>query len=103
MIVRSWTARARPAQAPAYAEHLRSQVLPALQALEGYEGALLLERQGGDEVELVVLTLWRSPDAIRAFAGDDLEAAVVADEAAAVLTHFDERVHHYEVVTRDRV
>ena len=103
MIVRSWSARARPAQAPAYAEHLRSRVLPALQALEGYEGALLLQRPDGDEVELVVLTLWRSLDAIRAFAGDDLEAAVVADEAAAVLERFEERVRHYEVVARDRV
>jgi heme-degrading monooxygenase HmoA len=101
MIARLWSARAIPAQAPAYTEHLKAHVLPATQAVEGYAGALLLEREDAGEIELMVITLWDSLDAIRGFAGADIEGAVVADEAAAVLTSFDDRVRHYEIAARD--
>ena len=70
-------------------------------SLAGYAGAKLLQRTTGTGVEVVVLTWWESLDAIRAFAGDDLETAVVADAAAALLTDYDRRVRHYEVVLQD--
>ena len=44
------------------------------------------------------LTLWNSWDAVRAFAGDDAETAVVPDEARAVLSRWDERSAHYELI-----
>jgi len=101
MIARMWSAQATPAQAPAYVEHLRNQVLPNLSSVDGYGGAQLLERTIAGRVEILVITFWRSVDAIRAFAGDDLERAVVAPEAAAMLAEFDRRVRHYDVVVRD--
>src|SRR5262245_35527181 len=103
MIARVWSAQTTPAQAPAYAEHLRTQVLPAVRSVDGYGGAMLLERAIPGAVEIVVLTFWRSVDSIRGFAGDDLEGAVVAEEAAAFLTQFDRRVRHYEVAVKDGV
>ena len=101
MIARVWSARTTPAQAPAYAEHLRARVLPALRRVAGYAGMKLLQRPLPGAVEVVVVTFWRSAEAVRAFAGDDPEQAVVADEAAALLTDFDRRVRHYEVVVED--
>jgi heme-degrading monooxygenase HmoA len=101
MIARVWSAQTTAAQAPAYVEHLRTQVLPALRKVDGYGGAMLLERAADDAVEIVVLTFWRSLDAIRGFAGADLEGAVVAEEAAALLTRFDRCVRHYEVAVED--
>jgi heme-degrading monooxygenase HmoA len=103
MIARFWSAQAKPAQAPAYASHLKSHVLPTLRKLDGYSGAMLLERPGSNEVEITVITFWRSVDSIRGFAGDDAEMAVVADEAASLLTEFDRRARHYEVVVTDKV
>jgi hypothetical protein len=103
MIARVWSAQTTPAQAPAYVEHLKAQVLPALQAVDGYGGAMLLERAVADAIEIVVITFWLSIDSIRGFAGDDLEGAVVADEAAALLNQFDRRVRHYEVAVKDNV
>lgn len=103
MIARVWSAHALPAQAPAYVDHLRTQVLPAVRQVDGYAGALLLEREDAEAVEIVVITWWRSRDAIRGFAGADLEGAVVADEAAALLTQFDRRVRHYELLVEDAV
>ena len=101
MIARVWSAQTTPAQAPAYAEHLRTHVLPAIQKVPGHAGAMLLERPLPGAVEVVVITFWQSAEAIRAFAGADAEAAVVAEEAAALLTQFDRRVRHYAVVVEE--
>ena len=101
MIARLWSAQTTPPQAPVYAEHLRRQVLPELRAVDGYAGAMLLKRETSGEVELTVITLWQSLESIRGFARDDLEAAVVAAEAATVLTRFDDRVRHCDVVVQD--
>jgi len=103
VIARFWSAKAKPAQAPAYASHLKSHVIPTLRKLDGYSGAMLLERPSSGEVEITVVTYWRSLDSIRGFAGDDAETAVVANEAASLLTEFDRRARHYEVVVTDKV
>jgi heme-degrading monooxygenase HmoA len=101
MIARIWSAQATPDCSPAYAEHLRNQVLPALQNIDGYQAAMLLERPAADAVEIIVITFWQSLDAIRGFAGADLERAVVEEEVAAMLSQFDRRVKHYEVAVKD--
>ena len=103
MIARIWSAQAAPDRAPAYADHLRSHVLPILRAVDGYAGAVLLERCASTGVEIVVVTWWRSLEAIRAFAGAEIDAAVVADEAASLLTQFDLRARHYTVVMQDAI
>ena len=58
----------------------------------------MLRREVKDSVELVVLTLWDSIEAIRQFAGPEPNKALVEPEARAVLTSFDEYVTHFEVV-----
>jgi hypothetical protein len=65
-----------------------------LRRLPGFDGAYLLRRDlGGDgTVELTAHTFWQSPDAIRAFAGEDVTAAVVEPEAQAMLLDFDRTV-----------
>jgi len=103
MIARLWSARTTPDQASAYAAHLRDRVLPELRSIPGYAGSKLLERTVSNVVEITVITFWQSLDSIKAFAGDDIERAVVADEAAAVLTDFDRHVRHCEVVMTDEV
>ncbi|HEV8581898.1 MAG TPA: antibiotic biosynthesis monooxygenase [Thermoanaerobaculia bacterium] len=101
MIARVWTARTTPANSAAYREHLEQRVLPALRAIEGYAGATMQSRTDGEGVEVVVTTRWSSLEAVRRFAGDDFERAVVAEEAAALLTAWDRRVRHYEIVLND--
>ena len=43
-----------------------------------------------------------SLDAVRAFAGEDFEAAVVPAAARELLSRFDERSQHYEVREKRR-
>ena len=96
-ILRHWSARATEAQLPKYLEHFSKSVLPELRRIPGYLGANVSVRRTDGEAEIFVETIWRSLEAIRAFAGADLEAAVVAPEAAALLKDFDRRVRHTEV------
>ncbi len=100
-ISRCWSARTTEAQLPKYLEHFSRRVLPELRRVPGYLGATVSLRRFESEVEILVRTTWRSLESIRNFAGPDLEAAVVADQAAALLTDFDRRVRHYEIVVRD--
>ena len=98
MIVRSWKAKSLPGNVDAYTRHLRASVLPALRLIPGHKGAYLLKKGAGASVDLVVLTLWESMEAIRSFAGNSVEEAVVEPAAQAVLETFDRSVDHYEVV-----
>jgi uncharacterized protein len=101
-ILRRWSARATEAQLPKYLEHFSKNVLPELRHVPGYLAANVSLRRLESEVEIIVETTWCSLESIRAFAGPDLEAAVVADQAAAHLTSFDRRVRHSEIAITDR-
>ena len=101
MIARLWSARTTPALAPSYLGHFRGQVQPELRKVNGFVGATVLTRPVPDGVEILVTTFWQSLQAIDAFASRDREAAVVASEAAALLTDYDRRVRHYELALSD--
>jgi hypothetical protein len=97
MIARRWSARTTPALVGQYVDHFSKHVQPVLRTFNGYAGSMVMTREASENVEIVVTTLWRSMQAIEAFAGPDREAAVVAPEAAALLTSFDKRVAHYDL------
>jgi len=99
MIARRWRGWAdTPAAADAYADHFDEAVRPKLEETDGFVDATV-ERVGDDgaRIEIVVVTRWRSLDAIRAFAGEGLDTAVVEAEAQSVLADYDRRVHHIEL------
>jgi len=98
MVVREWRGRADPARENSYPAHFRTAVLPELRLLDGFLGASLCRREVPDGVEFLVLTRWRSIDAVRRFAGAEPDRAVVEPGAVAALTGFDDFVRHYEVI-----
>jgi uncharacterized protein YciI/heme-degrading monooxygenase HmoA len=98
LILRTWRARSTVENSGKYVQHATRKVFPALRAIEGHRGAYLLRRAVDDAIELVVLTLWESMGAVRKFAGEVPEKAVVEPEARAVLTSFDESVVHFEII-----
>ena len=98
MILRMWRARATVENAGHYVEHATKTVFPALHAIDGHRGAYLLRRPVDRGVEIVVLTLWESMEAVREFAGPHPEKAVVEPQARAVLSSFDEFVTHFDVL-----
>lgn len=91
---RGWT---RPEHADRYEAHYRGEVVSELAQVPGFRGARLLRRTAGQETEFVSLTFFDDLEAVRGFAGDEHERAVVAGPAREVLIRFDDRVVHYEV------
>ena len=100
-IVRLWSARTGEHQVQSYLDHLQATVVPHIRGLKGSVGATALTRTIEGGVEILVATVWQSLDAIQEFAGPDLEHAVVAEEAAALLKEFDRRVRHFQVALTD--
>jgi heme-degrading monooxygenase HmoA len=98
MIIREWRGRASPSKAETYPKHFHDKVVPELRQVPGFVGAQLSRRQLDDKIEFLVLTRWQSMDAIRAFAGTDVEKAVVEPGAVAALVEFDTTVRHYEAL-----
>lgn len=82
----------------AYREHFAGHVVPTLERIEGFIAATLVRRTEAGTSELIVTSIWQSMDAIKNFAGEDVEQAVVATEARACLTDWERRVRHYELV-----
>lgn len=101
MIARLWSARTTASQSTQYLDHFWRHVAPKLRKVPGYLSASLLVRSQGDHVEILVITVWESYQAIDKFAGPSRETAVVASEAAALLTDYDRRVRHYEIAQVD--
>ena len=102
MIARIWRGWTTPENADAYQRIVSEEVLPGIAArdLDGYHGAYLLRRDLDGEVEFATITLFDSLEDVRAFAGEDYEAAYVPPHARAVLARFDERSAHYDTLLR---
>ena len=99
MISRIWRGWTTPDDADPYEQLLRTEIFPGILArrVPGFRGIQLLRRPLGDSVEFVTEMWFDSLDAVRAFAGEDYETAVVPPRARAVLARFDARSAHYEL------
>jgi antibiotic biosynthesis monooxygenase (ABM) superfamily enzyme len=99
MISRIWHGWTTPGNADTYEALLEEEIFVGIQNrhIRGFRGIQLLRRQVGGEVEFVTIMSFDSLDAVREFAGEDYETAVVPEKARAVLSHFDRRSQHYEI------
>ena len=97
MIARHWTGWTRVADADAYERLLRETVLPALGRIDGYRGGYVLRRADGEEMQFVVVNLFESLEAVKAFAGPDYETAVFEPEAKRLLSRAEPKALHYDV------
>lgn len=98
MISRLWHGWTKRENADAYETLLRNEVLPGIHRVRGFKGAEVLRRSVGNEVEFVTITLFDSLEAVKEFAGEDYEVAVVLPQARKLLSRFDARSAHYETV-----
>lgn len=98
MIARLWHGWTKPENADAYENLLRTKILPGIHRVKGYEGAWLMRRNAGSEVEFITLTFWKDWDAVREFGGGSQTHAVVPDEAQKLLSRFDAESVHYDAV-----
>jgi heme-degrading monooxygenase HmoA len=97
-IARIWTGTVARADAEDYATYIRDTGFAEYGRTAGNLGAWMLRRDDGEQTEFITLSMWESRDAIRAFAGDDIEAAVLYPEDERYLIDGRSSVTHYDVV-----
>ena len=97
MIARVWHGWTKPENADSYENLLRTEMFPEIRQIDGSNGAYLLRHLKGNEVEFMTITLFTSLDAVRRFAGENYETAVLHPKAHALLSRYDAKSEHYEV------
>jgi heme-degrading monooxygenase HmoA len=98
MIVRMWHGRVPNEKAARYREFVNARAIPDYRSVPGNISVHILERVEGDVTHFATLTFWESMDAVRGFAGQDVEAAKYYPEDQEFLLEFEPKVVHYEVV-----
>jgi heme-degrading monooxygenase HmoA len=99
MISRVWHGWTTPANADAYEALLKNEIFIGIQnrQIAGFREIQLFRRSLDTEVEFVTVMWFDSLEAVRVFAGEDYEVAVVPTKARTLLSRFDARSQHYEV------
>jgi len=99
MIIRIWHGWTSHHDADAYEKLLREEIFVGIAArsIRGFRGIKLLRRQLESEVEFITIMSFDDLDAVREFAGEDYDLAVVPPKARQLLARFDERSQHYEL------
>ena len=98
MIARSWRGATKARDAEVYLDYLHRTGFAEYRRTPGNRGVLGLRRIVDDRAEFLLISLWDSRDAIRAFAGEDIEKAVFYPEDERFLVEREDHVSHYEVV-----
>jgi len=102
MIARTWHGAVPDAKADAYETYLQLTGIPDYETTPGNRGVFILRRSDGGVTNFLLITLWDSYEAIRAFAGDDPERARYYPEDTDYLLELEPSVIHYEVAYRSR-
>jgi len=97
MIARIWRGWTKREDASAYAEYVRSTGLVGYRQTPGNRGAYILQRDQGERTEIITLSFWDSLEAIKGFAGEDVERAVFYPEDDRYLVARDLTVTHFTV------
>jgi hypothetical protein len=99
MISRIWHGYTAPGNADTYEALLKDEIFNGIKdrRIAGYQGIQLFRRELAGEVEFITIMWFESLEAVRIFAGEDYEVAVVPSKARLLLSHFDARSQHYEV------
>ena len=101
MIARIWRGVTSAEKAEQYVEYLRETGLKDYRTIPGNRGVQVLRRTSEDKTEFLLLSLWESYEAIRAFAGEDLERAVYYPKDEEFLLELEPKVTHYEYESYD--
>jgi hypothetical protein len=99
MISRIWHGYTTPSKADAYEALLKSEIFTGIQQrqIPGFQEIQLFRRDLSEEVEFITVMWFDDLQAVRTFAGEDYEVAVVPPKARELLAHFDDRSQHYDV------
>lgn len=98
MIARTWHGAVRGEDSERYHAYLLETGVPGCRSTPGNLGVSVLRRVAGGEAHFLFISYWESWDAIRAFAGDEVDVARYYPEDRRYLLELEPTVTHYEVL-----
>lgn len=100
MIVRIWHGWTSLENADSYYNILTNQVIPGIKKmkLEGFNKIDILRKTHSQETEFITMMYFDSIEHIKNFTGEDYEVAHVPEEAQLILSRWDLRSLHYELM-----
>ncbi len=101
-IARIWRGRTLAAKADEYQSYLDKSGISRVRATPGNLGVTVLRRNDGEKTEFLVLSIWESVDAIKKFAGEDYQKAVILPRDREYLLEVEPNVLHYEILRDER-
>ena len=98
MLARIWHGVTPADKADEYFEFLKKTGVTDYRSVAGNRGVTVLRRIEGDRAHFLIVTQWDSMDAIRRFAGSEVDKAKYYPEDEQFLLEFEEKVVHYTVL-----
>ena len=101
MITRIWHGYTTLENADAYENLLKTEVFPSIEKknVKGYRKISLLKRVLDSEVEFITIMLFDDIQSVKQFVGEDYEQSYVPARAREILSHYDDRAQHYEIIS----
>jgi len=100
VVAREWKGRVAPARADEYHRYLLGGVTK-LRSVPGSLGVEVMRRKEAGAVEYTVISYWESREAIKAYAGQDIEKPHHLPKDRELLLKLPTRVLHYDVTYTD--
>jgi len=98
MIARAWHGVTAENRADEYHHYLMETGVPELQGTPGNQGVFVLREVHDGRAEFLLISLWDSWEAIRQFAGEQVNRARYYPRDAEYLFELEPEVRHYEVL-----
>ena len=101
VIARMWSGRTKTLRADEYYKYLVEAGIKKIQKIEGNLGVQVLRRVENEETQFTVISYWESVEAIKRFAGDDIEKTHHLPRDPEFLLELPPTVKHYSVLFND--
>jgi heme-degrading monooxygenase HmoA len=98
LIARIWQGRTPAARAEEYTRYLYEAGVKKIAAIPGNRGVQMVRMVRDGIAEFEVLSYWDSLDAVRLFAGDDIEKVRALPRDPEYMVGAEPAVRHFEVI-----
>jgi len=98
MIARIWKGVTEKSKADGFLDYMMKTGVKDFRVKKGNLGVFVLRCSGKKHVEFLMISLWDSMNAIRNFAGDEVDKAVYYPNDDKFLVKLEPEVKHYEVL-----
>ena len=97
MVVRIWRGRTKKENADVYWKFLTQNAEDDCRQTKGNRGVSVCKRITGDYAEFLFISYWESLEAIKSYAGEDIDKAHYFPEDLKYVIEPSTHVEHYEV------